>query len=106
MLQVPPAIRDRFKTRRCVSEIYRALLYEREAIRTAGSSDPNASENYSRIGDVLTFISRQPDIMACISAHQAVEDAYALASAPAPSLHFRHGTRNRCCYFKSFYTLR
>jgi hypothetical protein len=80
-------------------------LYEREAIRTSGDQE-SASENYSRIGDVLTFISRQPDIMACISAHQAIEDAYTLASAPAPSLHFRHGTRNHCCYFKSFYTLR
>jgi hypothetical protein len=94
---LPQRVAARFDGKICAAEIYRLLLYEREAVRTAAVED---AETYSRIGDVLTFISAQPDIMATIAAHKTIEDAYALAAVPAPSLHFKHCTaKTRLCYF-------
>lgn len=101
---LPPTLRQRFDGMMCVAEIYRALLYEREAIRV-GAPQPTTSENYSRIGDVLTFMAKQPDIMACINAHRTITDAYALAAVPVPCLHFRHHMeKGRRCLFKSIYS--
>ena len=92
---LPPRVQERFDGMTCAAEIYRSLLCERETSRVAA-----AAEAYSRIGDVLNFISAQPDIMACIAAHKTIEDAYALASVPAPRLHFKHITAKNCmCYF-------
>lgn len=96
---LPQMILVRLDAAQCAAEIYKALLYEREAIRVADQQ--NASENYSRIGDVLTFMSKQPDIVACIAAHRTIGDAYSLAAAPAPCLHFRHHTTSNQCWFRS-----
>jgi hypothetical protein len=94
---LPPHALARFDGVGCAAEIYKLLLCERESVRTATVGD---AETYSRIGDVLTFISAQPDIMACISAHKTIEDAYALATVPAPCLYFKHCTsKSRLCYF-------
>jgi hypothetical protein len=94
---LPQRALARFDGKICAAEIYRLLLYERETVRTAAVED---AETYSRIGDVLNFISAQPDIMATIAAHKTIEDAYALAAVPAPSLHFKHCTaKTRLCYF-------
>ena len=93
---LPPPLQTRLEGVVCAAEIYRALLYEREAVRVGGGG----SENYSRIGDVLTFMSAQPEVMACIDAHRTIEEAYALATAPVPCLHFKHRTtKARRCYF-------
>lgn len=91
---LPQRALARFEGKVCAAEIYRLLLYERESY---GVED---AETCSKIGDILKFISAQPDIMASIAAHKTIEDAYALASVPAPSLHFKHCTaKNRLCYF-------
>jgi len=97
---LPPRVQARFDGMTCAAEIYRLLLYERETSRVAAGAELPAAEAYSRIGDVLNFISAQPDIMACIAAHKTIEDAYALAAVPAPCLHFKHITAKNClCYF-------
>jgi hypothetical protein len=94
---LPPRARGRFDGVICAAEIYRMILYEREAIRIVEGGD---AETYSRLCDVLNFISTQPDVVACISAHRTIEEAYALAASAVPCLHFKHHTaRNRLCYF-------
>jgi hypothetical protein len=91
----------------CISEIHSLLLNERETLRTNRSGIPPdvVSEGYSRMGDVLTFMANhETDLMACIQAHRAIQEAYAMAAAPVPALHYRHRKKRGCkCVFMSYW---
>lgn len=101
---------DGFIRTGCIAEIYGSLLNEREALRInrSGFSRELVSDGYSRLGDVLTFLSNhEMDLMACIIAHRTIQNAYAMAAAPAPGLHYRHriSHKNGChCVFLNFWS--
>jgi hypothetical protein len=94
----------------CAAELHAALLRERETLRTYRGNvlPPQAvSDGYSRMGDLLSFMAGQEDIMTCIAAHQTIAGGYAMAAAPAPHLHYRHHRprQGRCsCTFASFWS--
>lgn len=89
----------------CASALYERLLRAREQLRVGPDrNSAAASEAYSRLGDVLSFMARQDgDIMACVAAHQTITDAYALMATVVPSLRCAHRTKRGGCVFEALW---